>query len=122
MSTLLDTCIDFIDMDEFADIVIKGISDPSHDVKIMSLLMLQRLAKLRSNVICAKLEKTLEPLKALIEAKTKTNAVKQEIEKNAEQITAALKTLFILDNLSSDVLSETVALYKGPTSNVAGFV
>lgn len=73
MMTLLDTCLGLIPLNDFLEVIVKnGLCDTSHDIKISSIQMIYKLAKLRPQFVSNKLEGMGTPLKAMIETKTKT--------------------------------------------------
>jgi cullin-associated NEDD8-dissociated protein 1 len=115
MVTLMDTCFELIPVTGFVEVVVKALSDPAHDIKMMSMQMINRLFKLNPASLTASLESTAQPLKAIIEFKTKSSAVKQEVDKNQDLIVSALKTLFSL-GLGSSALSTLAKEYKAPGS------
>ena len=99
MSTLLDKCLNRIEMNEFFSVLVKGISDPSHEIKVLCYHMIQKLTILSPSVVLEKLEEMIEPLKAMISSIPKVNAVKQEVEKNQDLVKGAVRTVSILNRL-----------------------
>ncbi|KAI9103255.1 armadillo-type protein [Phlyctochytrium arcticum] len=123
MYTLLETCLSRIDVFTFLQRVLSGLSDPSHDIKILTHLMLQRLAQLSPTTVAQKLDEMVEPLRTTILSKPKTNAVKQEVEKTQELVRSTARTVLVLSRLSDQGVSPRFADYvkelTAPNSPVA---
>ncbi|TPX69285.1 hypothetical protein SpCBS45565_g02598 [Spizellomyces sp. 'palustris'] len=123
MYTLLETCLSRIDVFGFLQRVMNGLSDPSHDIKVLTHLMLQRLASLSPTAVAQKLDEMVEPLKVTLFSKPKQNAVKQETEKTNELVRSAARTVLILARLSdagvSPRFTDFVKEVQGPQSPVA---
>lgn len=98
MYTLLDSCLDCIDIFEFINHVEDGLKD-HYDIKMLTYLMLIRLAHLCPNALLQRLDRLIEPLKNACIQKVRTNAVKQEYEKNDELKRSALRALNALNNI-----------------------
>ena len=99
MYTLLDSCLDRIDIFEFLNHVEDGLFD-HYDIKMLTYLMLVRLATLCPNALLQRLDRLVEPLRATCTQKVKNNAVKQEYEKNDELKRSALRGLAALMNIA----------------------
>lgn len=95
MYTLLDSCLDRIDIFEFLNHVEDGLKD-HYDIKMLTYLMLVRLSTLCPNALLQRLERLIEPLRNACLQKVRTNAVKQEYEKNDELKRSALRALCAL--------------------------
>ncbi|KAJ3156741.1 Cullin-associated NEDD8-dissociated protein 1 [Geranomyces michiganensis] len=123
MYTLLETCLSRIDVFTFLSRVLTGLSDPSNDIKILCHLMLQRLSYLSPTAVAQKLDETVEPLRTTLLAKSKSNAVKQEVEKTNELVRSTARTVIILDGVSevgvSPRFGEFVREVTAPGSAVA---
>lgn len=96
MYTFLESCLDKIEIFEFLSRLIQGLSDPASEIKILCYMMLQKLSHLTPTAVAAKLDETVAPLKTTLETKPKANAVKQELEKNAELVKSAARTVLVL--------------------------
>ncbi|KAI8905790.1 armadillo-type protein [Powellomyces hirtus] len=123
MYTLLETCLSRIDIFGFLQRVLNGLRDPSNDIKILSHLMLQRLSYLSPTAVAQKLDEMVEPLKLTLLAKSKSNAVKQEVEKTNELVRSTARTTIVLANLSEISVSPRFVDFlkevHGPQSSVA---
>ncbi|XP_077972104.1 cullin-associated NEDD8-dissociated protein 1-like [Styela clava] len=112
MYTLLDTCVQQLDIFEFLKYVENGLKD-SYDIKMLTFLMLVRLAGLCPNVVLQHLDKLIEPLRATCAVKVKADSVKQEFEKQDELKRSALRAVHALLNIpeadKSPVMSEFLA-------------
>lgn len=109
---------DSIDANDFLDRVRDGLND-QHDIKMLAYLMLGRLAKIVPNAIQQRklkrikqrpsflfnitsivgLDEYAEPLKITLDFKMRSNAVKQEVEKNQELVRATLRCIVSLQGL-----------------------
>ncbi|KAJ3020912.1 Cullin-associated NEDD8-dissociated protein 1 [Thoreauomyces humboldtii] len=122
MYTLLETCLSRIDVFGFLQRVMNGLRDPSNDIKILSHLMLQRLSQLSPTAVAQKLDDLVEPLKLTLLAKSKSNAVKQEVEKTNELVRSTARTTLVLQKISEVGVSPRFVEYlkevQGPQSAV----
>ncbi|GMT08797.1 hypothetical protein PFISCL1PPCAC_94 [Pristionchus fissidentatus] len=98
MYTLLDSCIDRLDLHTFIAALENGLKD-QHDIKLLSYLILSKLATLAPVELATKLDKICDPLKTQLNVKNKANAVKQETDKNEELKRAVLRTMITLNKL-----------------------
>ena len=80
MYTLLDSCLDRIDIFEFLTRMEDGLKD-HYDIKMLIYLMLVRLSTLCPSAVLARMDRLIDPLKATCNSKVKANSVKQEYEK-----------------------------------------
>ena len=129
MYTLLSTCLDKIDVHGVLDTVRSGLED-QHDIKMLAYLMLVRLGKVAPTAVMQskfyyydyiyvwnyivlttsiqkkqcyviiELDDLVDPLKSTLDFKMRSNAVKQEVEKNQELVRATLRCMVGLANLS----------------------
>lgn len=99
MYTLLDSCLDRIDIFEFLNHVESGLKDHS-DIKMLTYLMLIRLSFLCPSAILNRIEQLVEPLKTICISKVKSNAVKQENEKLEELKRSALRAFLAVQAIT----------------------
>ncbi|CAD5120365.1 DgyrCDS8938 [Dimorphilus gyrociliatus] len=92
MYTLLDSCLDRLDIFEFLKHLEDGLND-HYDIKMLSYLMLVRLSVLSPSALLQHLDRIIEPLKSTCTLKLKQNAVKQEHEKQDELRRSALRAV-----------------------------
>lgn len=95
MYTLLDTCLEQLDVFEFLNHVEEGLRD-HYDIKMLTYLMLVRLALLCPAAVLQRLERLVEPLKTTCASKIKANSVKQEFEKQDELKRSAMRAFAAL--------------------------
>jgi len=95
MYTLLDSCLDRLDIFEFLSHVEAGLRD-HYDIKMLTYLMLVRLSVLCPSAVLNRMDRLIEPLKITCTAKVKANAVKQEFEKQDELKRSALRAFLAL--------------------------
>uniref|UniRef100_A0A0N4UR73 TIP120 domain-containing protein n=1 Tax=Dracunculus medinensis TaxID=318479 RepID=A0A0N4UR73_DRAME len=98
MYTLLDTCLEKLDIFEFITYMENGLKD-HHDIKLLSYLMLSRLSTLCPSQVLQRLDRLCEPLKAQLQMASKPNAVKQETEKLEELRRAVLRAIIVLQRV-----------------------
>lgn len=95
MYTLLDTCLDKLDLFEFLNHVEDGLKD-HYDIKMLTYLMLVRLANLAPTFVLQRIDRLIEPLRTTCSTKVKANSVKQEYEKQDELKRSAMRALCAL--------------------------
>lgn len=95
MYTLLDSCLDRLDVFEFINHVEDGLRD-HYDIKMLTYLMLVRLASLCPSAVLQRLERLIEPLRTTCTSKVKSNSVKQEFEKQDELKRSAMRAFTAL--------------------------
>lgn len=92
MYTMLDTCLDRLDIFEFLTHLEKGLKD-HYDIIMLTYLMLTRLSTLCPAAILARLDQLLEGLRGTIMSNVKPESVKQECEKQLELKRSAIRAL-----------------------------
>lgn len=92
MYTLLDHCLDRVDVPAFVANLVDGLKDES-DISMIAHLMLIRLAKDSGPALIEGLSQLVEPLRVTITTKPKEGSVKQEIDKNDEIIRSAFRAV-----------------------------
>uniref|UniRef100_A0A8C7ITY8 Cullin associated and neddylation dissociated 1 n=1 Tax=Oncorhynchus kisutch TaxID=8019 RepID=A0A8C7ITY8_ONCKI len=95
MYTLLDSCLDRLDIFEFLNHVEDGLKD-HYDIKMLTFLMLARLSTLCPSAVLQRLDRLVEPLRATCTTKVKANSVKQEFEKQDELKRSAMRAVVAL--------------------------
>ncbi|KAJ3341282.1 Cullin-associated NEDD8-dissociated protein 1 [Gonapodya sp. JEL0774] len=118
MYTLLENLLPRIDLYAFLTRVIKGFSDEAQEVKVLAHLMFQRLGYIAPGMVSQRLDEVADVLKATVETKNKGNAVKQEIEKNAELVKSAIRCTLVTARLSDPggaTARTAPQFYRSPT-------
>ncbi|KAF6717417.1 Cullin-associated NEDD8-dissociated protein 1 [Oryzias melastigma] len=95
MYTLLDSCLEGLDVLQFLDHVEEGLKD-HYDIRMLTFLMLARLASLCPAAVLQRLDRLVEPLKATCTTKVKAGSVKQEFEKQEELRRSAMRAVAAL--------------------------
>lgn len=95
MYTLLDSSLDRLDIFEFLKHVEDGLND-HYDIKMLTYLMLVRLADLCPSAVLQHLDQIVEPLRVTCTTKVKANSVKQEFEKQDELKRSAMRAVAAL--------------------------
>uniref|UniRef100_A0A2C9JF10 TATA-binding protein interacting (TIP20) domain-containing protein n=1 Tax=Biomphalaria glabrata TaxID=6526 RepID=A0A2C9JF10_BIOGL len=99
MYTLLDSCLDRLDIFEFLNHVEDGLKD-HYDIKMLTYLMLVRLSHLCPSAVLQRLDRLVEPIRATCTTKVKAHSVKQEYEKQEELKRSALRAVVALLNIA----------------------
>uniref|UniRef100_A0A671PRT6 Cullin-associated NEDD8-dissociated protein 1-like n=1 Tax=Sinocyclocheilus anshuiensis TaxID=1608454 RepID=A0A671PRT6_9TELE len=108
MYTLLDSCMDCLDIFEFLNHVEEGLKD-HYDIKMLTFIMLARLSKLCPAAVVQRLDRLVEPLKATCTTKVKAGSVKQEFEKQEELRRSAMRAVAALLSISEVEKSPAMA-------------
>uniref|UniRef100_A0A7N8YGB2 Cullin-associated and neddylation-dissociated 2 (putative) n=1 Tax=Mastacembelus armatus TaxID=205130 RepID=A0A7N8YGB2_9TELE len=95
MYTLLDSCLEGLDVLQFLDHVEEGLKD-HYDIRMLTFLMLARLVSLCPAAVLQRLDRLVEPLKATCTSKVKAGSVKQEFEKQEELRRSAMRAVAAL--------------------------
>uniref|UniRef100_A0A4W3KA74 Cullin-associated and neddylation-dissociated 2 (putative) n=2 Tax=Callorhinchus milii TaxID=7868 RepID=A0A4W3KA74_CALMI len=95
MYTLLDSCLDRLDIFEFLNHVEDGLKD-HYDIKMLTFIMLARLSTVSPSAVLQRLDRLVEPLRATCTTKVKANSVKQEFEKQDELKRSAMRAVAAL--------------------------
>jgi len=92
MYTLLDTCLDRVNIPNFINTLVDGLKD-HYDIKMLADLMLIRLSSLAGPALLESLDQLVEPLRSAIGTKPKEGAPKQDVERNDELIRSTLRAV-----------------------------
>ncbi|XP_061474477.1 cullin-associated NEDD8-dissociated protein 1-like isoform X1 [Rhineura floridana] len=95
MYTLLESCLDRLDIYEYLNHVEDGLKD-HYDIRMLTFIMLARLSTLCPNAVLQRLERLVEPLRATCSTKVKAGSVKQEFEKQDELKRSAMRAVAAL--------------------------
>ncbi|XP_058144812.1 cullin-associated NEDD8-dissociated protein 2 [Dasypus novemcinctus] len=95
MYSLLESCRGQLDVCEFLSHVEDGLKD-HYDIRMLTFIMLARLATLCPAPVLQRVERLLEPLRATCTAKVKAGSVKQEFEKQDELKRSAMRAVAAL--------------------------
>eukprot|EP00271_Cylindrocystis_brebissonii_P014460 TRINITY_DN35802_c0_g1_i1.p1 TRINITY_DN35802_c0_g1~~TRINITY_DN35802_c0_g1_i1.p1 ORF type:complete len:1264 (+),score=289.80 TRINITY_DN35802_c0_g1_i1:458-3793(+) len=109
LDTLLTSCLDRIDPSSFiTPYLLSGLGD-DYDVKMPCHLILSKLAERCGHAVLAVIDALIEPLSKTVTAKVKSDAVKQEVDRNEDMIRSALRAIHSLTRISN---VETSARFK----------
>ncbi|GEM12805.1 cullin-associated NEDD8-dissociated protein 1 [Rhodotorula toruloides] len=100
MHSLLDTCLKEIDLQAYLSQVISGLSDED-EVKKLCYVMLMKLAHVAPIAVSQRLDETVPAFTETLGIVLKDNAVKQEAERTLELQKSAIRTLAVLNRISS---------------------
>ncbi|KGL73172.1 Cullin-associated NEDD8-dissociated protein 1, partial [Tinamus guttatus] len=95
MYTLLESCLDRLDIYEYLNHLEDGLKD-HYDIRMLTFIMLARLATLCPSAVLQRLERLIEPLRATCSTKVKAGSVKQEFEKQDELKRSAMRAVAAL--------------------------
>ncbi|KAF1503523.1 Cullin-associated NEDD8-dissociated protein 1, partial [Megadyptes antipodes antipodes] len=95
MYTLLESCLDRLDIYEYLNHVEDGLKD-HYDIRMLTFIMLARLSTLCPSAVLQRLEQLIEPLRATCSTKVKAGSVKQEFEKQDELKRSAMRAVAAL--------------------------
>ncbi|CAI6364051.1 unnamed protein product [Macrosiphum euphorbiae] len=98
MYTLLDSCLDRLDIFEYLNYLENGLRD-HYDIKMLTYLMVSRMAQIVPSAVLQRLDKIVEPLKQTCMLKIKANSVKQEFEKMEELKRSAMRAVLNLQTI-----------------------
>jgi len=101
MNTLLDSCVDKIDVPAFVAQLVEGLKDASYDIKMLSHLMVIRLAHVAGAAVVESLDHLVDPLRATVTFKPPQTAVKQEVERNEELVRSALRSVVAISKIEN---------------------
>ncbi|KAG5651284.1 hypothetical protein H0H81_009201 [Sphagnurus paluster] len=102
MYTMLDTCLAKLDLHEFLSRVIPGLSDDSDEVKVISHMLLFRLASVAPAAVAPRLDEATPQLeKTMKGANVTKDTVKQDLERAAELQRSALRAVVALSAIGS---------------------
>uniref|UniRef100_A0A8D2DID2 Cullin associated and neddylation dissociated 2 (putative) n=1 Tax=Sciurus vulgaris TaxID=55149 RepID=A0A8D2DID2_SCIVU len=95
MYSLLESCLGQLDICEFLNHVEDGLKD-HYDIRMLTFIMLARLAALCPVPVLQRVDRLIEPLRATCTAKVKAGSVKQEFEKQDELKRSAMRAVAAL--------------------------
>jgi cullin-associated NEDD8-dissociated protein 1 len=96
--TLLDACIDKLDITALIKHLVAGLEDV-YDIKLLCFLMLSRLAQHAGTALVTSLDSLVEPLRKTLTTKVRDTAVKQQVDRNDELIRSALVAIAAISRL-----------------------
>lgn len=115
MDTLLTSCLHHIDPSAFiTPYLLSGLSD-DYDVKMPCHLILSKLADRCGTAVLPVLDPLVAALEKSVMAKSKADAVKQEVDRNDDMIRSALR---VVDSLSRISNVETKRSFKGLMNSI----
>ncbi|XP_035244264.1 cullin-associated NEDD8-dissociated protein 2 [Anguilla anguilla] len=108
MYTLLDSCLDCLDIFEYLNHVEEGLKD-HYDIRMLTFIMLARLSSLSPSAVLQRLDRLVEPLRATCTTKVKAGSVKQEFEKQEELRRSAMRAVAALLSIAEAQKSPAMA-------------
>lgn len=98
MNTLLDTCLDKVNVSNFITYLVGALND-IYDIKMLGHLILIRLAQVSPVALLEHLDPLVEPLRASVASTAKEGAVKQDVDKNEELIRSSLRAVVAISRI-----------------------
>jgi len=98
MYTLVDSCLDRLNISAFVANLVDGLKD-QNDVKPLAHLILIRLASSSGPALLEGLDQLVEPLRATIATKAKEGAIQQDAERNDELVRSALRAIYSISRI-----------------------
>ncbi|KAI6186489.1 hypothetical protein M3Y98_00138100 [Aphelenchoides besseyi] len=95
MYTLMEHCLDRLNILEYMNYIEQGLTD-QHDIKLLNLLMLTRLAQTCTVQMSQRIDRFAELIIPLLHTKPRPNSVKQENDKLDELKRACIRTILAL--------------------------
>ncbi|KAM9326759.1 cullin-associated NEDD8-dissociated protein 1-like [Gastrophryne carolinensis] len=108
MYTLLESCLDQLDIYEYLNHVEDGLKD-HYDIRMLTFIILTRLSTLCPSAVLQRLDQLVEPLRSTCTTKVKAGSVKQEFEKQDELKRSAMRTIAALLTIPEVENSQTMA-------------
>ncbi|KAG8898086.1 hypothetical protein FRB99_007676, partial [Tulasnella sp. 403] len=102
MYTILDTCLDRIDIHEFLQHVLLGLKDEANEIKVLCHMMLFRLAQVAPTAVSQRLDDAAVDLANSMKGhNVGKDTVKQDLERTAELQRSTLRAIVALSKISS---------------------
>ncbi|KIO24797.1 hypothetical protein M407DRAFT_244321 [Tulasnella calospora MUT 4182] len=100
--TILDTCVDKIDIHEFMEYVRLGLKDDANEIKVLCHMMLVRLAQVAPTAVSLRLDDMAPDLATGMKShNVEKNTVKQDIERTVELQRSTLRAIAALSKVST---------------------
>ncbi|KIW03791.1 uncharacterized protein PV09_05094 [Verruconis gallopava] len=103
--SLLDIAFPLLDVPTLFSRVVAGLAD-DHDIRDLCTLLLHRLIVLAPSETASRLDNFVDPFKTILSQKPKENAVKQEMERLAEEQRHVVRVSLVLAKRFPDESSE----------------
>jgi cullin-associated NEDD8-dissociated protein 1 len=98
----LDTCLTKLDLHEFLNHILPGLSDDSDEIKVLSHMMLFRLASVAPAAVALRLDEATPLLEKTMKGPAVTkDTVKQDLERASELQRSTLRTVAALSKVSA---------------------
>ena len=98
LGVLMARCYDRLDPGALFNAILDGLKD-AYDVKMQCHALLSNLAGLAPGAVSASLDRLVEPLTATLTARVKSDAVKQEVDRNEDMLRSCLRAIDTLARL-----------------------
>jgi cullin-associated NEDD8-dissociated protein 1 len=98
LGVLMTRCYDRLDPNVLLTALIDGLSDV-YDVKMQCHALLSTLTVLAPGAVSSSLDRFVDPLTATLNAKVKSDAVKQEVDRNEDMLRSCLRCISAINAL-----------------------
>jgi len=98
MYTMLDTCLESLNLEQFISYLPSGLLDQD-DIKTLNHMILTRLANKSGAILAYNIIDLIDPLRKTVTTKPDNTAVKQQIERNEEIINSALRAILAITQI-----------------------
>jgi len=98
LGVLMARSYDRLDPNILLAALIDGLSD-AYDVKMQCHALLSSLAVMAPGAVSSSLDRLVEPLTATLTAKVKSDAVKQEVDRNEDMLRSCLRAINVVNTL-----------------------
>jgi cullin-associated NEDD8-dissociated protein 1 len=98
LGVLMARCYDRLDPNILLNALVDGLTD-AYDVKMQCHVLLTNLAVLAPGAVSSSLDRLVDPLTATLTAKMKSDAVKQEVDRNEDMLRSCLRAISALSTL-----------------------
>ena len=100
LGVLMARCYDRLDPAELGTAILDGLKD-TYDVKMQCHSLLISLSHLAPGAVGSSLDRLVDPLTATLTARVKSDAVKQEVDRNEDMLRSCLRAVAVLNRLPS---------------------
>lgn len=100
----LDTCLTKLELHEFLSKIIPGLSDDSDEIKVITHMLLFRMAQVAPTAVSQRLDEVSPALEKTMQGlKVTKDTVKQDLERAAELQRSALRAVAALSKIGAGV-------------------
>lgn len=117
LGVLMTKCYPDLNPNEIFNAILVGLSD-EYDVKMRCHGLIAKLSTLAPSVVSANLDRLVEPLTATLNTKLKSDAVKQEVDRNDDLLRSCFRAIGALASLPGSSNNKAFKAFMDSTVNV----